>query len=108
MAAAGGRGTDACTVEEQQLFNNLCLLGLAGPGAKPLATGVELTRFTFRKPSTKVLEAVLFHLYVAVWGEAAAQKVHTQRAQHASHTCGSSAACTWHGHALQPAAHNVV
>lgn len=75
MASAGGRSTDACTVEEQQLFNNLCLLGLAGPGAKPLATGIELTRFTFRKPSTKVLEAVLFHLYVAVWGEAAAQKV---------------------------------
>lgn len=86
MASAGGRGTDACTVEEQQLFNNLCLLGLAGPGAKPLATGIELTRFTFRKPSTKVLEAVLFHLYVAVWGEAAAQKV----CMHAAHL----AACT--------------
>ena len=71
------RATDATdgTTEEQQLHQNLQLLGLSGTGCRAAPAGVEIGRFTFRKPSSRALEHVLYHLYSIIVGEAVAQKV---------------------------------
>jgi hypothetical protein len=60
------------TPEEAQLFQNLCILGLAGPGRQGI---VELGRTTFRKPSAKPLEYVLMGAFSSIAGEAKAAKV---------------------------------
>lgn len=75
MNARISSGSDGSTVEEQQLHNNLILLGLSGIGCKTVPAGAELNRFTFRKPSSRTLEHVLYHLYATVVGESVAQKV---------------------------------
>ena len=66
---------DGSTIEDQQLHQNLILLGLSGPGCKSAPAGIDMGRFTFRKPSSKTLEFVLYSLYAIVVGEAVAQKV---------------------------------
>lgn len=66
---------DGCTLEERQLHHNLCLLGIGGAGGKAERLGLDLGRFSFRKPSSKLLEAVLYQIYAAVVGESAAHKV---------------------------------
>ena len=67
--------TDGSTIEEQQLHQNLILLGLSGPGCKTAPAGIDMGKFTFRKPSSKTLEFVLYSLYAVIVGEAVAQKV---------------------------------
>ena len=75
MNARTSSDSDGSTSEEQQLHNNLTLLELSGVGCKTAPAGVELNRFTFRKPSSRTLEHVLYHLYAIVVGEGVAQKV---------------------------------
>ena len=66
--------SDGSTIEEQQLHQNLTLLSIAGPGSKATPANVDITKFTFRKPSSRALEHVLFQLYSIVVGEGVAQK----------------------------------
>ncbi|GAX78522.1 hypothetical protein CEUSTIGMA_g5962.t1 [Chlamydomonas eustigma] len=61
------------TLEEQQLFQNLCLLGLAGLSSKN-AVGTDITKFSFRRPSSRTLEYVLYQLYSYIIGEGIAHK----------------------------------
>lgn len=60
--------------EEQLLYQNLCILGLAGVGSKQVFAS-ELTRSSFRKCNTKALEYVLYHLHGVLKGRARSQKV---------------------------------
>jgi hypothetical protein len=62
------------TLEEQQLHQNLCLLGIAGPSSKNHG-GVDINKFAFRRPSSRTLEYVLFQLYSSIIGEGVAHKV---------------------------------
>ena len=64
-------------IEEQQLYENLCLLGICGALAKPLtgSQGLDLKPTTFRKPSSRAIEFVLYHLYAILLGEERANKV---------------------------------
>jgi hypothetical protein len=66
----------AALIEEQQLHENLCLLGICG-AVKPLigGQGLELKPTTFRKPSSRAIEFVLYHLYAILLGEDRASKV---------------------------------
>ena len=83
------------TPEEQLLYQNLCLLGIASAGAAGSGAGtgaaasaqapagkppsshaaVEISKYTFRKPSPRAFEFVLYSLYATVKGKARAQKV---------------------------------
>eukprot|EP00798_Chlamydomonas_sp_ICE-L_P020604 gene20604-27403_t len=72
-ASASSASDIACTPDEALLYNNLCLLGLADI-SKLSTAGIELGRFTFRKPSSKALEYVLFHCFCAMNTDARAIK----------------------------------
>ena len=65
---------DGSTMEEQQLHQNLLILHVTGPGSKVQAN-VEINRFTFRKPSSRALEHVLYQLHSIIVGEGVTQKV---------------------------------
>ena len=67
------------TIEEIQLHENLCLLGIIG-GAKPLlgSQGLDLKANTFRKPSSRAIEFTIYHLYSILMGEDKAIKVNRQ------------------------------
>lgn len=72
MKATNAGSAESYSHEDLLLYQNLCILGIKDTAAK---NGVELTRTTFKKSSTKALEMVLYHLYVAINGEAKANKV---------------------------------
>lgn len=65
--------TDTPSAEELSLYENLCLLGLAGSSSAPPT--FEINVYTFRKPNQACIDHVLYSLCSAIKGKSKAQKV---------------------------------
>lgn len=73
-AALGVSGrVEVPTLEEQAMYQNLCILGIVNSALKH--EGIELGRTTLRRSNNKALEYVLYRLYSIIEGRTRAQKV---------------------------------
>lgn len=68
MKTSRTQAAEACTLEEEQLYNMLCVLGVAG-SEQSRKQQVEINKTCFRKPSSKTLEYVMYSLYVLIHGK---------------------------------------
>lgn len=72
MKSAAAGKQEVPTLEENTLYQNLCILGIAPP---PRGEGVDLNRTSFRRTNNKGVEYVLYRLHYIIEGKPRTTKV---------------------------------